>query len=499
MSNILCLDISTNSIKAAVIDEKGLFLGLSEMQLDHIHQEHGWSEQNPKKLIETSIDLIENCLLRNDIDPASIQAISLTNQKGALIALDLEKAQPLTNIIAPNDKRVEGLKTQLEKKNLSKVLAKKTMLLPSNNLTALKMLWIQENCKKAQELSKNNRLGFASLETFFIYSLSTNKEFTTDATNAHATGLVNIETLEYDNELLSLFNIERSSLAQIKATNEVFASIELSIFPKPLKIISSLCNQQSAILATGSLRKGDLKCTFSSTCSVFLQLDDTLPKVSHHFSHTISQKLDKKNQSYCMENNIYHSGSIVKWLQDSLGLIKTPREAEALAYSVPDSGGVFFVPTFSGIAAPYWDSTLQGSILGLKESTNIGHLARASLEGLAYQTADTIQAMIHEANVKIDTLKCGGKMAKNTFLMQMIADLLGIKVVTASTFETPLLGSALLGHLALQNIKTLDEMANLFRHDQIYEPKIDTKKAKKMLKNWHAALHATKDWSNKIA
>ena len=472
---------------------------MSEVVLDLIYPEHGWTEQNPNTIIESMMDLIENCLLRHSIDPASIQAIALTNLKNSVVAFNKDNGQVLTNLITPNDKRVEKLRSQLEKKNCNKILSKKALIHSSNTLAALKMLWIQENCAQAKKLHQEGKLAFATLESFIIYRLSSNKVFVTDITNAHATGLVNIETLTYDDELLNFFNINRNSLAQIKATNEVFATIKLPLFPKPLKIISSMCNHQSAILASGTLNKGEIKCTFSSTSSIFLQLDEKKPTYSSHFSHTISQKLLGQPHQYCVESTIYHSGSIIKWLQDSLGLIHTSREVEALAYSVPDSGGLFFVPTFSGVGAPYWDHSLQGTILGIKESTNIGHLARASLEGIAYQISDTIKALLKVNKVEIDTIKCGGKMAKDTFLMQMLANLLGIKVITCFTFETPLLGTALLAHLTLKNIKSLNEIASLFKHDQIYEPNIEAKQAKMMLKNWHIALETTKHWSNKIA
>jgi glycerol kinase len=499
MTHVLSLDISTNSLKVAVIDKNGEVLAISELVLDSIYREHGWCEQRPELIFETILDLIENCLLQHSIDPKTIAAIALTNLKGPITAFNRETGELVENFITNNDTRVNPILKKISTQNNCDLVRQKAGLSLSRSLGALKMRWILDNCDEAKRLSKKGQLAFASLESFMIHRLTSKKSFVTDITNAVSTGLVNSSTLDYDQELLDLFAIDRKCLATIQDTDTISEPVELKFFSNTIRVLSSLCKSQSSALASGSLSSSEIKCSFSSNCTILLQLNKTSAPPSKHFETILSQKFKDQEPIFGVEASISHVGSVVKWLQDSMGLIHTPRELEALAYSVPDSGGVFFVPTFSGIGAPLWDQSLQGTILGIKESTNIGHIARASLEGIAYQIAQNIQAMLTEFNLEAKSIRCGGKMAKDSFLMQMIADLSGLRVICAKSCETALIGTALCAHVGLKNIQSIEEFATLFQHDTIFDPKMEKKKAQMMLDNWQIALEATKDWSNKVA
>ena len=498
MSYVLSLDIATTSLKVAVITTTGVIVAITELHIDTIHPEHGYTEQKPDLIFDTLLDLIEKCLQQYNIKPKELKAIALTNAKGSIGALNTETGNVIDNFINNNDIRVNTILENLNKKKNKNLIHKKTALGLNHDLGALKMRWLLENNCEARRLLKEKKIVFITLDSFIIHRLTKGSLFVTDITNALSTGLVNIHTLDYDQELLDLFKIPSHCLPKIRSMSDDFGSTRIKIFPQPIKICSSLCNSQSSVFALGSLGKDTIKCNFSNTCSILLQLQKTTPPTSPYLTTVLSQKFRDKSPIFSVETTVNHAGSVVRWLQDAIGLIHTPRELESLAYSVPDSGGVFFVPTFSGVAAPLWDHNLQGTILGIKQSTNIGHIARASIEGIALQITQNIQAMLLAYPCKRASMHVGGKMAKNTFLMQMISDLTGLHVFTGKYSDSALIGTALLAHIHMRHIPSLKNLASLFKKENSYSPKYSKKKVQGILKNWNIALKATKSWSNKM-
>ncbi len=490
---ILALDQGTTSSRAIVFDHKGQIRSVAQKEFTQIFPQPGWVEHDPNEIWSTQASVAAEATVKIGINGKNIRAIGITNQRETTIVWDRETGLPIYNAIVWQDRRTADYCDQLKKDGLTNLIRSKTGLIIDAYFSASKIKWILTHVEGAKALADKGLLAFGTVDSWLVWKFTRGKVHVTDVTNASRTMLYNIRTQQWDKELLQIFGIPESMLPEVKQSSEVYGETVTTIFASKIPIAGIAGDQQAALFGQMCIDKGMVKNTYGTGCFMLMNIGDHFIESKNNLLTTIAWKINGKVQ-YAFEGSIFIGGAVVQWLRDGLGIIKTSAGVEPLALSEPDTGGVYFVPAFAGLGAPYWDQNARGAIMGITRGSTAGHIARAAIEAIAYQTVDVLKAMEADAGLKIKELRVDGGATANNLLMQFQADLLNCKVIRPHIVETTALGAAYLAGLAVGYWKDVDEIQQQWQSERDFVPGIDSSKAEELLAGWKKAVNATRSF-----
>ncbi len=487
---ILALDQGTSSSRAIVFDRNGNTKAVSQKEFTQIFPQPGWVEHNPMEIWSSQASVIAEAITSIDINGLDIAGIGITNQRETTIVWDAFTGEPVYNAIVWQDRRTSEFCDGLKRDGRTDLIRSKTGLIIDAYFSATKILWILENVPGAREKAEEGRLRFGTVDTWLIWMLTRGEVHVTDVSNASRTMLFNIHTLEWDRELLDLFGIPASMMPAVKSSSEVYGYTKTTLFAHEVPIAGIAGDQQAALFGQMCTEPGSVKNTYGTGCFLLMNSGERPIMSSNNLLTTVAWKIgDKVN--YALEGSIFVAGSVVQWLRDGLGIIRSSSEVEALACSVPDNGGVYFVPALTGLGAPHWDQYAKGSIYGLTRGATAAHIARAALEGIAFQTMDIVNAMQRDAGVKLKELKVDGGASRNNLLMQFQADILGTSVIRPKVTETTALGAAYLAGLAVGYWDSIDHIKSQWGVDTQFNPVASEKTVEQFKTGWADAVKRT--------
>lgn len=487
---ILALDQGTTSSRAIVFDHDGKICSVAQKEFTQYFPKPGWVEHNPNEIWSSQASVIAESISAIDINGLDIAGIGITNQRETTIVWDVDTDEPIYNAIVWQDRRTADYCDKLKAEGLIDTIREKTGLIIDAYFSGTKIKWILDNVPGARQRAEQGKLRFGNVDSWLVWRLTRGEVHVTDVTNASRTMLFNINTLKWDADLLKLLDIPVSMLPEVKSSSEVYGHTKTTFFAHEVPISGIAGDQQAALFGQMCIEPGAIKNTYGTGCFVMLNTGEKPVKSENNLLTTIAWKIgDKIN--YALEGSIYVGGSVVQWLRDGLCCIKSSSEIEELAASVPDSGGVFFVPALTGLAAPYWDQHARGTIIGITRGTTTAHIARAALDGIAFQTYDIARAMAKDMGAPLTELKVDGGASRNNLLMQYQANLLGIKVVRPKITETTALGAAYLAGLAVGFWKDLDEIKQQWQVERTFEPVPDNEEIAAAKQGWADAVHRT--------
>ena len=466
---ILALDQGTSSSRALVFDHEGNVCSVAQMEFTQHFPQPGWVEHDPMEIWASEAAVIAEAISKIGINGKDIAAIGITNQRETTIVWDAETGKPVHNAIVWQDRRTAAYCDELKARGLTDKIREKTGLIIDAYFSGTKIKWILDNVPGARERAEAGKLRFGTVDSWLVWQLTKGEVHITDVTNASRTMLFNINTLEWDKEMLDLLGIPASMLPEVKSSSEVYGHTKTTIFAHEVPIAGIAGDQQAALFGQMCTTPGSVKNTYGTGCFLLMNTG-TKPILSKNkLLTTIAWKIGD-TVNYALEGSIFVGGSVVQWLRDGLGIIRSSSEIEALASSVPDNGGVYFVPALTGMGAPYWDQDARGTICGLTRGATAAHIARAALEGIAFQTMDIVSAMEKDAGVKLAELKVDGGASRNNLLMQFQSDVLGADVVRPKVTETTGMGAAYLAGLAVGFWASPDEIRSQWQADRTFSP-----------------------------
>ena len=484
---ILALDQGTSSSRAIVFDEKGTTCAVAQREFRQIFPQSGWVEHDPHEIWASQASVIAEAISIMDINGLNLAGIGITNQRETTIVWDSETEEPIYNAIVWQDRRTSDYCDELKKQGLTDMIRQKTGLIIDAYFSATKIKWILDNVAGARKRAEKGKLMFGTVDTWLIWRLTRGEVHVTDVSNASRTMLFNINTLDWDQELLDLFGIPRSMMPEVKSSSEVYGHTKTTIFAHKVPISGIAGDQQAALFGQMCTEPGMVKNTYGTGCFLLMNSGEKPILSQNNLITTVAWKIgDKVN--YALEGSIFVGGSVVQWLRDGLHVINSSSEVEALASQVPDTNGVYFVPALTGLGAPWWDQYARGTITGISRGTTTAHIARAALEGIAYQTMDITAAMSRDAGVPLRELKVDGGASRNNLLMQFQADILGTKVIRPQVVETT---AAYLAGLAVGYWSSIDEIRKQWQVDRVFEPSWDEKQIQTARSGWEDAVKRT--------
>ena len=487
---ILALDQGTSSSRAIVFDRNGQTRAVAQKEFTQIFPKPGWVEHNPMEIWSSQASVIAEAITSIDINGLDIAGIGITNQRETTIVWDAETGEPVYNAIVWQDRRTSEYCDSLKAEGLTDKIRSKTGLIIDAYFSATKIRWILENVPGAREKAEQGKLRFGTVDTWLIWMLTRGEVHVTDVSNASRTMVYNIHELCWDKELLELFGIPESMMPEVKSSSEVYGHTKTTLFAHEVPIAGIAGDQQAALFGQMCTEPGSVKNTYGTGCFLLMNSGEKPITSSNNLLTTIAWKIgDKVN--YALEGSIFVAGSVVQWLRDGLGIIRSSSEIEALAASVPDNGGVYFVPALTGLGAPYWDQYAKGCMYGISRGTTAAHIARAALEGIAFQTMDIVNAMQKDAGVELAELKVDGGASRNNLLMQFQADILGTSVIRPKVTETTALGAAYLAGLAVGYWESIDHIKSQWAVDASFAPSVSEETVKELKAGWADAIGRT--------
>ena len=488
---ILALDQGTSSSRAIIFDNQGKIKATSQKEFTQIFPKPGWVEHNPMEIWSSQASVIAEAITSIGINGDNIAAIGITNQRETTIVWDAETGEPVYNAIVWQDRRTSEFCDSLKKKDgLTETIRNKTGLIIDAYFSATKINWILENVPGARQKAQEGKLRFGTVDTWLVWMLTSGEVHVTDVSNASRTMLFNIHTLEWDKELLELFNIPESMMPEVKSSSEVYGYTKGTILACEVPIGGMAGDQQAALFGQMCTEPGSVKNTYGTGCFLLMNSGEKPIMSSNNLLTTVAWKIGD-TVNYALEGSIFVAGSVVQWLRDGLGIIRSAKEVEELATSVPDNGGVYFVPALTGLGAPHWDQYAKGSIYGITRGTTAGHIARAALEGIAFQTMDIVQAMEKDAGCPLKELKVDGGATANNLMMQFQADILGTSVIRPQVTETTAIGAAYLAGLAGGYWDSIDHIKSQWGVEKEFTPQADAETVEALKEGWADAIRRT--------
>lgn len=485
---ILALDQGTTSSRAILFDDSGAIAGVAQQEFEQIYPQPGWVEHNPEALWNSQIATARRVLNETGIRPAQIACIGITNQRETTLLWERTTGRPVMNAIVWQDRRTAPLCESLRAEGIEPIVRQKTGLVLDPYFSATKLAWMLRNLPGVREQAELGELAFGTVDTFLLWRLTNGTIHATDVSNASRTMLLNLHTLDWDEELLKIFQIPRAILPVVRPSAYPFDEIAPEHLDEPIPITGIAGDQQAAAFGQTCFQTGMVKNTYGTGSFLLLNTGTTPQESQHGLLTTIGWQLPHSETNYALEGSIFITGAAIQWLRDELDIIRTTTESENLAQSVPDTGGVYFVPAFVGLGAPYWDSEARGLLTGITRGTGRAHIARAALEAAAYQTRDVLEAMQADSQTKIPDLRVDGGMTANNFLLQFQADLLGLPVHKPVITETTALGAAYLAGLGRGLWHTLPDIAALYKTERTFEPKMSRDQRESLYAGWTAAV-----------
>ena len=487
---ILALDQGTSSSRAIVFDQQGKPKAVSQKEFTQIFPKPGWVEHNPMEIWSSQASVIAEAITSIGINGQNIAGIGITNQRETTIVWDAETGEPVYNAIVWQDRRTSRYCDRLKKEGRTDFIRNKTGLIIDAYFSATKVRWILDNVEGARQKAEEGRLRFGTVDTWLVWMLTRGQVHVTDVSNASRTMLFNIHTLQWDKDLLELFNIPESMMPQVKSSSEIYGYTKATLFAYEVPIAGMAGDQQAALFGQMCTEPGSVKNTYGTGCFLLMNSGEKPIMSSNNLLTTVAWKIGD-TVNYALEGSIFVAGSVVQWLRDGLGIIKSSSDIEKLAKSVPDNGGVYFVPALTGLGAPYWDQYAKGSLYGISRGTTAGHLARAALEGIAFQTMDIVKAMEKDAGCALKELKVDGGASRNNLLMQFQADVLGTSVIRPKVTETTALGAAYLAGLAVGYWDSIDHIKSQWGVEKEFTPQADEETVSALKEGWADAIRRT--------
>ncbi|MEM9821984.1 MAG: glycerol kinase GlpK [Bacteroidota bacterium] len=492
MKYILALDQGTTSSRAILFDKAGNIKGVEQKEFTQIFPQPGWVEHNAKEIWSTQLAVAQNVLSNHQVSADEIAAIGITNQRETTVIWDKTTGEPIHNAIVWQDRRTASICDQMKKKGLTNYVRKNTGLVIDAYFSGTKVKWLLDKVKGARKRAAKGDLLFGTIDSWLVWKLTGGAVHVTDYTNASRTLLYNIKKLQWDPKMLKELNIPESILPEVKASSEVYGATTASLFGASIPIAGIAGDQQAALFGQACHRTGMAKNTYGTGCFMLMNTGESPVFSRSGLLTTIAWGLDGK-VTYALEGSVFIAGAAIQWLRDGLKLIDESPDSEFFAMKVADTGGVYVVPAFAGLGAPYWDMYARGAIFGLTRGTTKAHLVRATLESLAYQSRDVLAAMQKDSKVELDTLRVDGGASANNLLMQFQADILGVKVERPKIIETTALGAAYLAGLAV-GFWQKNEISDNWQLDQTFKAEMPEKERKTLYKGWQKAVKRSMNW-----
>lgn len=484
---ILALDQGTSSSRAIIFDKSGAIRSVAQKEFSQIFPKSGWVEHDPHQIWASEAAVIAEAISSIDINGTNIEAIGITNQRETTIVWDRDTDEPIYNAIVWQDRRTSEYCDHIVHDGMSEKIREKTGLIPDAYFSATKIKWILDNVPGARKRAEMGKLAFGTVDSWLVWRLTRGSVHITDVTNASRTMLFNIHKLEWDQELLDYFGIPLSMMPDVKSSSEVYGHTTTTLFAHNVPIAGIAGDQQAALFGQLCVDPGDVKNTYGTGCFLLMNSGDKPIYSKNRLITTIAWKIGD-TVNYALEGSIFVGGSVVQWLRDNLHCISSSSEVEKLAASVPDTGGVYFVPALTGLGAPYWDPDARGLITGISRGTTVAHIARAALDGIAYQTYDIVKAMERDASMPIRRLKVDGGASRNDLLMQFQSDILSTDVLRPKVTETTALGAAYLAGLAVGYWPDIPTLQRQWQLDARFTPTADTQLMRTKVDGWHDAV-----------
>jgi glycerol kinase len=486
MSYILAIDQGTTSSRSIVFDRDSRIVSIGQKEYTQIYPRSGWVEHDPYEIWQTQKDTAIEALKSAKLAASDIEAVGITNQRETTILWDRATGRPIYNAIVWQDRRTSEFCSRVRAEHAD-LIRKKTGLEVDAYFSASKIRWLLDNVDGAREQASRGELAFGTVDTWLVWQMTAGRLHITDVSNASRTMLFNIETLEWDDDLLRIFDIPRALLPEVRSSAEVYGEIQHPAELAGVKIAGIAGDQQAALFGQLCFEPGLTKNTYGTGCFMLQNVGAKPVESKNRLLTTIGWQIDGRTE-YALEGSVFIGGAVIQWLRDSLGIIETSADVEALANTIEDNGGVYFVPAFAGLGAPHWDQEARGAITGLTRGTGRAHIARAALESIAYQTADLLDAMHADAETKLTELRVDGGATQNDSLLQFQADILQIPVVRSKTAETTALGAAYLAGLAVGYWRSKETLAEHWQEDKRFTPGISAGEAARLRAGWHEAV-----------
>lgn len=484
---ILALDQGTTSSRALLFDHNGNIRSVAQKEFSQIFPKSGWVEHNPREIWSSQVAVAAEAMSKISINGSHLQSIGITNQRETTIVWNKKTGEPVYNAIVWQDRRTSGFCDELKERGLAETVRKKTGLVIDAYFSGTKLKWILDNIEGARAKAEKGELAFGTVDTWLVWKLTQGRRHVTDVSNASRTMLFNINSLKWDDELLALLNIPLAMMPEVASSSEIYDYTNTTFFASKVPIGGIAGDQQAAMFGQMCIDEGMVKNTYGTGCFI-LKNTGQKPFISrNNLITTIAWQINGQ-VTYALEGSIFIGGAVVQWLRDGLGIINSSAEVEALAAQVPDNGGLYFVPSFTGMGAPHWDQYARGLMVGISRGTNRSHIARAALEGIAYQTMDVMSAMEADTNMKITELRVDGGASANNLLMQFQADILDIPVIRPKIVETTALGAAYLAGLSTGFWTNIDELKKQWQLNCRFLPQMSNEMANGLKAKWADAV-----------
>ena len=491
---ILSLDQGTTSSRALLFDKGGNIRAVAQKEFQQIFPKPGWVEHDPNEIWSSQVAVAAEAMSKLGINGTYVAGIGITNQRETTIVWDRRTGEPIYNAIVWQDRRTSGYCDELKDRGLAEKIREKTGLVIDAYFSGTKIKWILDNVKGAREKAERGELAFGTVDSWLVWKLTQGRTHITDVTNASRTMLYNINSLEWDQEMLDLMNIPKSMMPQVKSSSEVYDHTNTTFFASKVPIAGIAGDQQAALFGQMCVEEGMVKNTYGTGCFILMNTGEKPFISKNNLVTTIAWQIDGKTY-YALEGSIFIGGAVVQWLRDGLGIIKSSSDVEALARQVEDSGDLYLVPSFTGMGAPHWDQYARGLMVGISRGTTRAHIARAALEGIAYQSMDVINVMEKDTGIKQKSLRVDGGASANNLLMQFQADIINTKVERPKIIETTALGAAYLAGLATRFWENLDEVKQQWKLDKAFEPQLTEEETRIRKEKWADAVERAKSWT----
>ncbi len=488
MSNyVLALDQGTTSSRAILFDRAGRIVSVGQQEFPQIFPQAGWVEHNPEDIWNSQLFCARDALSKAGVKAEEVAAIGITNQRETTVVWDRATDRAIYNAIVWQCRRTAPMCDKLKREKFDRVIRRKTGLVTDAYFSGTKVAWLMDNVKDARKRATAGELAFGTVDTWLINRLSKGQAHVTDVSNASRTMLYDIRKQKWDDEILKKLRVPAALLPEVKSSSEIYAETDPDLLGAPIPIAGNAGDQQAALYGQACFKPGMMKNTYGTGCFLLMNTDESANASKTGLLTTIAWRTGGKTE-YALEGSVFVAGAAVQWLRDGLGIIVNAADTEALATSVPDTNGVYFVPAFVGLGAPYWDQDARGAIVGLTRGATRAHLARAALEAMAYQTRDVVECMQKDSGIKARELRVDGGATRNDFLCQFQADILGIPVVRPVITETTALGAAYLAGLAVGFWKSEKEIASQWQEEKRFEPKMKKSDRERLYEGWQAAV-----------
>ncbi len=492
---ILALDQGTTSSRAIVFNQNGSIVSSAQKEFNQIFPQPGWVEHDPNEIWSTQLGVAAEAVTKAGLSVKDIAAMGITNQRETAVVWERATGKPVYNAIVWQDRRTANFCDELKAKGFGQLIQQKTGLVADAYFSATKVKWILDNVDGAREKANNGELCFGTIDSWLLWNLTKGKVHATDVSNASRTMLCNIHTLEWDADLLEIFNIPANMLPEIRSSSEVYGNTQNILSAHNIPIAGIAGDQQSALFGQMCTQPGMVKNTYGTGCFMLMNTGEKPVTSTNNLLTTVAWKVNGITH-YALEGSVFIAGAVVQWLRDSLGIIKSSAEVETLASQVVSSEGVYVVPAFAGLGAPHWNQHARGTITGLTRGSTSAHIARAALDSIAYQTMDVLKAMEADSGIAIKELRVDGGATVNNLLMQFQADIMNTVVIRPVITETTALGAAYLAGLAVGYWENMDAIREQWQADKKFDASMDEVERTKLLKDWHRAVKAAKAWAD---